>query len=300
MFLWRKVAGTRWANGHEDVLQARSRGALVIVHRPGRKRLQLEIVCRSRTAARALVDEFGGQVDKLPRNWPKQFARGDWKPISIGKRLNVVRSRTGLRGCSVRCPQRIPLRRVRSAALRTAHATARIGETPFLIIPALAAFGTGEHVTTAMSLRLLEELTRRWKNEWSLVDLGTGSGILALAAKRFGAGHVVGIDNDPTAISTAESNARLNKIHNVHFQLADVRKWKPQIGIDVITANLYSDLLIQILPNLNRSHWLILSGILRTQEKEFVQALRRNNIDLVSVRRRGKWVAILARCSRAL
>jgi ribosomal protein L11 methyltransferase len=294
MYLWRKIADTRRANAHEEVLQARSRGALVLVRRPGRKRLQLEIVCRSRTAARALVDEFGGQIKKLPRDWPKQFARGNWKPISIGKRLNVVRSRTGLRGSSVRCPQRIPLGRVRPAAMRTAHATERIGETPFLIIAASAAFGTGEHVTTAVSLRLLEELTRQWKNNWSLVDLGTGSGILALAAKRFGAGHVAGIDNDPTAISTAKSNARLNNICNVHFQLADVRKWKPQIGIEVITANLYSDLLIQILPNLNRSHWLILSGILRTQEKEFVQALRRNNIDLVSVRRRGKWVAVLA------
>jgi ribosomal protein L11 methyltransferase len=143
-------------------------------------------------------------------------------------------------------------------------------------------------------------LSRHWSNEWSLLDLGTGSGILALAAKRFGASDVVGIDNDPTAISTSKSNAQLNKIRNVHFQLADIQKWKPRIGTDVITANLYSDLLIQILPNFNRSHWLILSGVLRTQEDEFIRALRRNNIGIVSVRRRGKWIAILARCSGAV
>jgi ribosomal protein L11 methyltransferase len=294
MYLWRKIAGTRWVKAHEDVLQARARGALVLVRRPQRKCLQLEIVCRSRTTAQALVDEFAGRAEKLPRNWLQQFARGDWKPISIGKRLNVVRSRIGLRGCSVRCPQRIPLRCVRRDAPRTAPATVRIGETRFLIIPASTAFGTGEHVTTAMSLRLLEELTRRWKNNWSLVDLGTGGGILALAAKRFGAEHVAGMDNDPTAISTAKSNARLNNIRNVQFQLADVRRWKPRSGTDVITANLYSNLLIEILPHLNRSRWLIMSGVLRTQEKQFVHALRRNNIDLVSVRRRGKWIAILA------
>ncbi|HXO92787.1 MAG TPA: 50S ribosomal protein L11 methyltransferase, partial [Candidatus Acidoferrum sp.] len=54
----------------------------------------------------------------------------------------------------------------------------------------------------------LEQLTRRWEPGWSLVDLGTGSGILALAAKCLGAGRVVGIDNDPMAISMAKSNAR--------------------------------------------------------------------------------------------
>ena len=91
-----------------------------------------------------------------------------------------------------------------------------------IVIPASAAFGTGEHATTAMSLRFLEHLTRGWEDGWSLADLGTGSGILALAAKRFGAGHVIGIDIDPRAIAIAEANARLNKIENVDFRLADL------------------------------------------------------------------------------
>ena len=99
-----------------------------------------------------------------------------------------------------------------------------------------------------MSLRFLERLTREWEDGWSLADLGTGSGILALAAKRFGAGRVIGIDIDPTAISIAKANARLNKIDNADFQLADVRRWKPTTGWDIIAANLYSKLLIEILP----------------------------------------------------
>src|SRR5213079_2251151 len=103
-----------------------------------------------------------------------------------------------------------------------------------LIIPAGVAFGTGEHATTAMSLRLLEKLTRRWKPGWSIVDLGTGSGILALAGKRFGANRVIGIDNDPTAIATAKENARLNKIDNVDFRVTDVRRWKPPPKIDIV------------------------------------------------------------------
>jgi ribosomal protein L11 methyltransferase len=162
------------------------------------------------------------------------------------------------------------------------------------VIPASLAFGTGEHATTAMSLRFLEQLTRCWNPRWSIADLGTGSGILALAAKCFGAGQAIGIDNDPVAISVAKSNARLNKIRGASFQLADVRKWNPAQKTDVITANLYSDLLIEILPKLNASGYLIFSGILRSQQDELVRALQRNHLDIINMKRRGKWIGILA------
>ena len=168
-----------------------------------------------------------------------------------------------------------------------------------LVIPASAAFGTGEHATTAMSLRLLERLTREWKNSWSLADVGTGSGILALAAKRFGAGRLVGIDVDPKAISVAKANARLNKIDNVDFKLGDLRKWKSWAGKDIVAANLYSELLIEILPKLKRGHWLILSGVLRIHENKLFHALRRNKIEIVKVNRRGKWIAVLAKAPHA-
>ena len=154
--------------------------------------------------------------------------------------------------------------------------------------------------TTAMSLRFLEQLTRCWNPGWSLTDLGTGSGILALAARCLGAGHARGVDNDPAAISVAKSNARLNKIRGVSFQLCDVDKWNPAQQTDVITANLYSDLIIEILPKLRNGAWLILSGILRSQQSELVHALQRNKLDVISLKHRGKWVAILARPGSAL
>ena len=116
-----------------------------------------------------------------------------------------------------------------------------------------------------------------------------------MAAKCFGAGRVIGIDNDPAAISVAKSNARLNKIRGASFQLGDVHKWNPAQKTDVITANLYSDLLIEILPKLRGGGWLILSGILRSQQDELVRALQRNYLDIISMKRRGKWMAILAR-----
>ena len=63
--------------------------------------------------------------------------------------------------------------------------------------------------------------------------------------------------------------------------------------IDIICANLFSELLIEILPKLKAARWMILSGILWSQERDVTRALTRHKIDIVQVRRRGKWVAIL-------
>ena len=277
MYLWRKIAEPRWLGAHENILQACSGGRLAIISKPGRKRRQLEIACTSRDDSRKLVEEFGGRVEKLPRDWLQRFARlHQSKPIKVGKRLVIA--------------GKIDFQTSKAFGLKKPR---------FLVIPASAAFGTGEHATTAMSLRLLERLTREWKNSWSLADLGTGSGILALAAERFGAGRMVGIDIDPKAISVAKANARLNKIDNIDFKSGDLRKWKSQAGRDIVTANLYIQLLIEILPKLRCGHWLILSGVLRMQENKLFHALRRNKIEIVKVNRRGKWIAVLAKAPHA-
>jgi ribosomal protein L11 methyltransferase len=272
VYLWRKRAEPHWVNAHEDLLQAHSHGQFVIVQKPRRKLLELEIVCRSRRDSSVLLKEFGGRVEALPYNWLERFTRTDSKPIKIGNRLVI----SNVGGTSV---SRLSRHKDRSQ----------------IIIPASLAFGTGEHATTAMSLRFLEQLTRCWNPAWSLADLGTGSGILALAAKCFGAGRVTGIDNDPAAISVAKSNARLNKIRGARFQLGDVHKWNSAQKTDVITANLYGDLLIEILSKLRGAGWLILSGILRSQQDELVHAMQRNHLDIINMKHRGKWIAILAR-----
>lgn len=283
MHQWRKLAEPGWLTAHENTLQARSRGRLVIISRPGRKRLQLEIACTSRNVARKLIEEFGGRAEKWPRDWLKRFADlHKSKPLKIGKRLLI----------STALSQ--PARATCRVARTTRSGRPGVRQRLTLVIPASGAFGTGAHATTAMTLRLLERLTRKWKKDWSLADLGTGSGILVLAAKRFGAGRVTGIDIDPKAISTAKANARVNKISNADFQLGDVRRWKPAASWDVITANLYSELLIDVVSKLKRSNWVILSGVLRTQEDEVLRVLRRNNMEIASVKRHGKWIAVSA------
>ena len=279
MYLWRKRASAAWLYAREESLQARFGPLLSITSRSDRRRIEIEIACRSKTDARRLAREFGGRAEKLSRDWLRRFISGaESKRLRIGKRLVVFRGAER---------KAISPKSLRSHSL-----------VDSLVIPAGLAFGTGEHATTAMSLRLLEQLTRGWRPGWSLVDFGTGTGILALAAKKFGAGTVVGIDIDPMTISTARSNSRANKLHGVQFLLDDAHSWKPPGGIDILIANLFSELLIELLPKFRHAKWLILSGILRAQEQQIVRALQQYRIDVVKIRRRGKWIAILARNSR--
>ena len=131
-----------------------------------------------------------------------------------------------------------------------------------------------------------------------MLDLGTGSGIFALAAKRFVADRVVAVDNDPTAIATAKENARVNGITGIDFHVADATKLSRSQSFDLIAVNLYSELLITILPRTKsmqkRNGALILSGIMRVQQRGVISALRRSGFRAKPIRRRGKWIAILA------
>ena len=276
MFVWRRRASTVWLAANEATLREVAGQRLAIISRPGRKNAIAEIAGSNRRDLENIRSRFGGTIVKFPRDWLTTFSRAQTtKPIKIGKRLIIYRSVTS------------------KNRIRNRNKT--------LLIPAGAAFGTGEHTTTAMSLRLLERCTRSWgargrerspDQNWTLLDLGTGSGILALAAVRFGARRVIAIDHDPVAIATARANARRNKIDNIVFRVANLRRCKFPRKIDIVTANLFSELLIEILPRLKRAQWLILSGILREQEARLVRALKRNEIAIVETRRRGKWIAI--------
>ena len=241
-----------------------------MVAQPGRIQVTLELFRRSRRAADRLRRAFGGSIAELPLDWQERFfAAHRTKRLHIGKRLTLAGDERHL-----------------SEATPSA-----------LIIPAGAAFGTGEHATTAMSLRILERVSRPLEPGWRMLDAGTGSGVLALAACRFGAGQVVAIDNDRTAISTARQNAKGNGIRGVHFVVGDVKD-SLRGTFDIIAANLYSELLEALLPQFRRSvaqsGRVILSGVLREQERQLTRALRSNDLRVIESRRRGKWVALLA------
>ncbi|HEY0368482.1 MAG TPA: 50S ribosomal protein L11 methyltransferase [Chthoniobacterales bacterium] len=263
-YVWRKLVTDDWLATHEWKLDELTGGEFAVIERPNRQRLLIEVAS---TNANLLKAQFGGRSEKLSRDWLNEMLRAKRsKPMRIGKRLIV-----------------------------TSDESADSADT--LVIPAGAAFGTGEHATTAMSLRLLERVTRGLTSGWRMLDAGTGSGILALAGRRFGAREVIAVENNPLALSVAKRNAKANRIRGVQFIEADVADCITGT-FDVIAANLYSDLLSELLPQLQpalaANGKLILSGVMRAQEGALLRALKRNKLELTEIRRRGKWVALLA------
>lgn len=289
MYIWQKFVTAEWLARNELSLNDAASGSQAAIQWPNRKRILIECSCRNINGARRLMRDFGGSVRPLPADWLRSYqGSAKTKPIRIGKRLVI----TNVEGTSLAR---------RSLAKEAASRRSRHRGPFHLVIPAGAAFGTGDHATTAMSLRLLEEVSRKMESGWSLVDLGTGSGILALAAKCFGAKEVVALDNDGQAIRIAKQNARSNKIRGIKFHVRDALRSKNRHSkFDLIAANLFSDLLIKTLPiwrrKLKQKGHMILSGVLREQEPQLLRILRRHRLSILKIRRRGKWIAI---CSGA-
>jgi ribosomal protein L11 methyltransferase len=135
-----------------------------------------------------------------------------------------------------------------------------------------------------------------------MLDLGTGSGILALAARLLGARRVDAFDSDPHAVRIAKRNAALNEIRGVAFKKKDVTLWAPASKWDLVTANLFSEVLIGGAPAIARAvkpgGWFIFSGVMRHQEKECAAAFVKEGFEIKQVIRKGKWVTTLAQKSK--
>jgi ribosomal protein L11 methyltransferase len=279
MYRWWKFVRPTWLKKYEEAVRVRAGNLLAIIERPYRRRVLIEAAGQTRLQAQHLVHQFGGSIERIRRDRLEQLIHPP-KPsqIKIGRRLII-------------------------ANIAEKSARRQSSRSQILIIPAAGAFGTGEHVTTAMCLRVLEEISRPWPPGWSMLDAGTGSGILALAGRCFGARGVIAIDNDPRAIAIAKSNARLNRIRDVNFAIGDARKLRTRPKFDVIVANLVSELLIEAIPawkvRLKNPGFFVLSGVLRGQEKQVTRVLRKNKIVIEEICRRGKWIALCGRVARA-
>lgn len=131
------------------------------------------------------------------------------------------------------------------------------------------AFGTGTHPTTRLCL---EWLARQTPSQLSVLDYGCGSGILAIAAAKFGAGPVVGVDIDPDAVLATEANAAANDV-TVQAGLPDK---VADAQFDIVVANILSAPLKLLAPaiaaHVKPGGWLVLSGILDRQAEELIAA----------------------------
>jgi len=154
------------------------------------------------------------------------------------------------------------------------------------------AFGTGTHETTRLCLSALEKY---FAGE-SLLDVGTGTGILAIAAaKLFPNARIEACDTDAEAVAIAVENARLNGVaENISFRVGSVSESTASAAI--VCANLTADVIVKLLPLLSGAACgrLILSGILNTQRDEVVTALRDHGVTIEpEVFQDGEWVAVV-------
>lgn len=170
-----------------------------------------------------------------------------------------------------------------------------------LTFPAEQAFGTGNHATTSTCLRLLCDCARSLHGrEWTLADIGCGTGVLALAGLRLGAVRAVAFDFDPKAVEVAQRNITRNGgAPNLRLFQADVFKWKPRKAevADVVLANLFSAVLQKAFPRLlaamKPQGVLIISGILNSQWEETLCAAQAAGLRLQKKVSRGKWTTAL-------
>jgi ribosomal protein L11 methyltransferase len=268
LFRWTRLTSEKWEDAWAERLTFLGPGRAAFIGWPGSRSVRIEAFVDERTA-KLLVKEFGGKVTKA-RDWVADPERPR-KPLQIRGRLTV-----------------------HADAASFTNASPRAGHTDMLV-PAGMAFGTGEHATTASCLRMLCDLQKELPADWRAIDAGTGSGILAIAAAALGAENVEAFDFDPACVRIAKANARANKVRGVQVAQADVLEWKPPAPVEVVMANLFSDLLMKAAPRLRRATkrggWLLFSGVLRAQLPEVLQTFEKLNFTVERTVVRGKWTA---------
>ena len=165
------------------------------------------------------------------------------------------------------------------------------------------AFGTGMHETTQLCIRAL----RKYVTEGcSLVDVGTGSGILSIMAYKFGADRCIGTDLDICAIDAVKDNMEANDLEDAGFELIignliDDAEVQSEVGsgYDIVAANILAEVLIPLMPQgvkcLKQGGIYIMSGIIDDKETAVVNACKENGLEVVEVNHQGEWVGVVAR-----
>ena len=195
--------------------------------------------------------------------------RGFWlrKARPIGEKLLVARKGS---------PLRIP------------------GKTVILLDPR-SAFGTGGHGTTEGCLTALE---KRIKGGETVLDVGTGTGILAIAARKLGAGRVTAIDIDPAACAESVKNIALNGIdHGIDVIQGGIESAKDRY--EVVIANLRTPLLVDLMDRLTErlagGGVAIFSGIMEMELHPFLAFLEGRRMETLEIKRIGGWMTLVSR-----
>lgn len=272
MFVWSKLSAAKWMDAWEERFTGNPN--LVIEVIKGGKSIRVQVFCGSRKEADEIVKRFGGGV--------REMASAEWtKPVEAPRPVKV-------RDVFILTAES---RAKEIASLKKANPGRQI-----IVIPPEMAFGTGDHATTSTCLRLLVDVARERKDStWTVADLGSGTGVLAIAARKLGAGEIYACDFDPFAVAVAIRNTERNDTPDIEMVEQDVLKWKPRKkGYDVVMANLFSTVLIEAWPVIARSLApggdLIVSGILASQAWDVFTAAAGSGLGFTKVVKKGKWV----------
>ncbi len=160
---------------------------------------------------------------------------------------------------------------------------------PIYIYPG-RTFGTGTHETTQLAVELIESVLEKGN---SFFDVGSGSGILSIVAKKLGAGRVVACDVQLEAEEELRRNERLNDLSGIEFVKGSAKNVKEKF--DVVVANIEKHLLEPILKDIvNRAEkFVVISGVLRSQEEEFLKNTEALDLKLLEKRLKGDWISFL-------
>ncbi len=272
MFVWSKLSSAKWMDAWEERFAGNLNLIIEIIK--GGKSIRLRVFCNTQHEADAIFAQFGGSIRKA--------VQAEWtKPVEPPRLLKV-------RDVLLLTPENRPKE---LASLKKSHPKREV-----IVIPPEMAFGTGDHATTSTVLRLLVDVSQKRKaTSWSIADLGTGTGILAIAAKKLGAGEAFACDFDPFCIAATLRNMERNTTPDIVIKEQDVLEWEPRKnGYDVVLANLFSTVLIKAWPVIAKSLAprgdLIVSGILATQAWDVFTAAARCGLGFTKVVRKGKWV----------
>jgi ribosomal protein L11 methyltransferase len=273
--LWSRLSSIKWEDAWVERLRFAGEQNLVIKKFPASRSIKLDLYTNASTGKKVKA-AFGGTL--------RPFDAAGWQPPAS----------------KIADPLRISgvLRIYRDKKLYAQERSA--GKGLPLLIPSGMAFGTGDHATTARCLQLLVEAVdplRASGKPWSVLDLGCGSGILALAAETLGAQKVLGCDFDAACVRISKENAQLNKLRRSRFLKADVLHWKAPGSYNIVAANLYSTILTaaspMILKSIKPNGILILSGILAVEEKALLKTFA--SLHHIKTLKRGKWAAGILR-----
>lgn len=158
-----------------------------------------------------------------------------------------------------------------------------------------SAFGTGTHETTAMCAEILDRII---KPDTKVLDLGTGSGILAIIASKLGADSVDAVDIDSLAVKVAEENCAINDCHNINCYTGELKSVK-NAPYDLIVANIIADVIAEIavdIPaDLADDGILVCSGIINTKKGRVIEALKKAGMEIVAEESKNDWMAYIAK-----